>query len=182
MRGDAGVGWIGCLLAIACGGRSNQGSTPEPEAVEVIQGGAGGETPSADAPASGRGGEPSVEASGGDGGTLDRGPDIGIAGGGGGPPAAATVVSGVRFCENARECRGLECRAPGSDPEQICVVSCANGNERACSAEQLCITVRDLEPVCLARCDWPTDCAYRFDCYDWYEDGRYVCVPTAWLH
>jgi hypothetical protein len=173
--------WSTCLLAsfIACGGRNTQTRSTD----------AGGAADSADLGAPGlaqpRAGSahdlPSgpTAAAGGAGGDGTRelgGREGGEAGEGVSPPKPE---SGARFCEVPVECSGLECRTRGSHIEHVCVTPCRAGDE--CRAEEMCVQTHDLEPSCLARCDWPTDCAYRFDCFDWYKDGQYVCVPAPWL-
>ncbi len=91
------------------------------------------------------------------------------------PPRAA---SGKRFCEVPQECAGLECRAWKNYTRHVCVSECPNGDE--CSKSESCLTRSGVEPLCFAKCDWPTDCAYAFDCIDWYGDGNYACIPAEW--
>jgi hypothetical protein len=183
MRARAGV-LFGCLLVLACGGRNTRRSPDNGEGIgpETAASGAGGSFEGqlgGSAGSSGDTGPPSDTAMGG--GSPSNGGEGGAPmGEAGAPPLSPAPDSGVRFCESAPECGGLECRTHGAHPEHVCVTSCPNGNE--CRSDQLCTSGVDLEPTCLMRCDWPTDCAYRFDCFDWYDDGQYVCTPTAWLH
>ncbi len=94
-------------------------------------------------------------------------------------PVKPQLESGVRFCESDRECSGLECRAWRSFGHHVCAAGCPSGNE--CLKKEVCLSGNALEPTCFASCDWPSDCAYAFDCFDWYGNGSYVCIPAEWV-
>lgn len=91
----------------------------------------------------------------------------------------ALIGTGTRFCEDYRECFGLECRGGGRFGSSVCVFSCLPGSP--CAAGELCLDVPDIDPLCFIACDSPSDCRLGFDCVDPYGMGNWACLPAGWV-
>jgi hypothetical protein len=112
----------------------------------------------------------------GHGGASGSGPGPAPVSGAGSPDALET---GTRFCEDTRECAGLECRTWSGSGVALCVRPCDTTGQ--CKEGELCLEAVALEPACVQRCEWPSDCLSGFDCFDWYRTGDYACVPALWV-
>lgn len=173
------VGWghAGALmvaLVLGCGGEATH--TPKGDSGPASGAGAGGQS-------DGTGGSLAVagtpEMPHGDAGVGGRveGGDAGQAGQAMTPDPL--IRSATRYCEDGRECFGLACVAPPNQPSFVCVAPCASDED--CQPDESCLGRSGLEKACYARCDSPVDCAYRFDCFDFDEQGKLVCFPLPWV-
>lgn len=173
------VGLLGVAL-VACGGQARN----DADAHGAASAGVGGGTVAPNA--GGDDGQAAMPAEAGAAGHLDQGGAATGSGGvvahGGEPPGGAAGVplieSGSRLCVDERDCLGLECVGADGLKTLTCAVRCPEGDE--CTSERACIASPLLEPICLQRCDSPTQCDSLFDCFDATKSGDFVCVPPAW--
>lgn len=88
--------------------------------------------------------------------------------------------SATGYCLDDRDCFELACVGLSSANKLVCLASCAQNED--CAINEECIVDARIGSGsgCFPRCDWPTDCAFGFDCFSRQNNGQYLCVPAEW--
>jgi hypothetical protein len=137
----------------AAGSDSEQGGAGEPE-----NGGASGRMDAVD-----------VAEAGSDGGSFPAQSEA----------AAKRAPSGTRLCEVDLDCDELSCTSSTGRLDRACLARCESAAD--CKRSEGCFGQSSIEKSCFHSCqDSYTECAYQFDCVDYYRTNVYLCIPTEW--
>lgn len=89
------------------------------------------------------------------------------------------IASGTRFCQDSRECFGLDCEHGQTPGQGSCVAYCVSTD--GCDDNELCVAGRTFAASCFARCTSPAHCTVGFDCVDYDKIGERTCLPAPWV-
>ena len=186
IRSSARGAWLWlCVfpVAFACASRV-RGSEPQ----SAAEGGAAGEDATS---APDNGVEPRAGAAGrgenaGASGALDGantdGESAGAAGAPSEPePVAKRAASGTELCEDDLDCNeGLSCSGSTGRKNRACLAGCESDVD--CKQSERCFGQNSIRKSCFHSCQESyTECAYQFDCADYYRANQYLCIPTEWV-
>jgi len=171
----------GALVAIAC---ASSVQTGEPR-LHAEAGATGVDADSA-AGAGSQASAAGVTESGGNSGSAEGDPvaEAGSEGGALSAPeseaAAKRAPSGKRLCEGDQDCDGLSCTSSAGRQNNACLARC--DSDADCKRNERCFGQSSIEKSCFRSCQGSyTECAFQFDCADYYRRNEYLCLPTEWV-